>query len=220
MGYLRRFKSNFLRPMMVLTLISGLFFTTSCGTTDGKNPQFEGVQGPVLTLIDDNLLITIVLENVILDGGLRVPIPKYEHSYIEVGPDFDTGGTLIAASISLQDVFNDKLQMLDPQTLPGGRAIPGVMGGRLPATAFQILDYGLDNFAFYLGPKMFGTFVPIKFNLPNVMATYRFYVEGKRIGNISLVGEDDNGEHSGLFLLLDLDSVTIQKLKTYAQRYE
>ena len=63
----------------------------------------------------------MVFENIILDGGLRYPVPKYPNSYIEVSPHLQSGGTMMSVSISLDDVFNGDLPRLDPQALPGGR---------------------------------------------------------------------------------------------------
>ncbi|MBT3983270.1 MAG: hypothetical protein HOE90_18090 [Bacteriovoracaceae bacterium] len=196
-----------------------LMLSTSCNKPEGENPEIEGVTGPVLNLIEDNMIISIVFDDLVLDGGLRFPIPEYERSFVEVGPDFDSGGTLMTVSVSLQDLFDDKLKMLDPQTLPGGRPLPGVAGGTLPATAFSIQDWGMEDFAFYLGPKLFGSFIPFKLGVPGAILTYRFYVDGKRMGNISLVGEDENGQNSGMFLILDVDQATEDYLRDVAEFY-
>ena len=123
----------------------------------------------------------------------------------------------MAVSISLDDVFNGDLQRLDPQALPGGRPLPGVPSGSLPAIAFSIEKfYGMG---FYIGKSVFGLFVPIKgLGIGNSVVTARFYSSGSRVGNISLVGEDTNGENSGILLMLDLGKYK-SKLKKLAKRY-
>jgi hypothetical protein len=204
-------------------IILGLFLlvsaiTTSCGDgSDGRNIQIPGVDGPTVTLNQDNVLIAMVFENIQLDGGLRYPVPKYPNSYIEVSPHLQSGGTMMAVSISLDDVFNGDLQRLDPQALPGGRPLPGVPSGSLPAIAFSIEKfYGMG---FYIGESVFGLFVPIKgLGIGNSVVTARFYSSGSRVGNISLVGEDTNGENSGILLMLDLGKYK-SKLKKLAKRY-
>lgn len=215
-----------LKTQRVKTLIISLLFTgfavfsTSCG--DGgsaKNIQIPGVIGPKVTLLQDNVLISMVFENINIQGGLRYNIPKYQNSYIEISPDLQSNGTLMAVSVSLQDVFNGGLDQLDPQALPGGRPLPGVVNGRLPAVAFTIEKF--KNMSFYLGPKVFGIFVPIKgLNIGGSIVTARFYTGKTRTGNISLVGEDTNGENSGFLLMLDMGSRTTKKLKKVANKYD
>ncbi len=205
------------------TLIVGLLisfsavFGTSCGDSSTQL-QIPGVNGPELTLEQDNLLIAMTFENIQLDGGLRYSIPEYENSYIEVGPDLASAGTLMSISVSLDDVFNDNLQLLDPQKLPGDRNLPGVASGALPAVAFTIPNW--SNMTFYLGSKFFGVFVPVKMDIgTNNIVTARFYSGSVRAGNISLVGADANGENSGFVLLLDLSSSVKKRLKKIAKKY-
>ena len=203
-----------------LLLASFALFSTSCG--DGgsaKNIQIPGVIGPKITLLQDNVLISMVFENIKIDGGLRYNIPKYKNSYIEISPDLQSEGTLMAVSVSLQDVFNGNLDQLDPQALPGGRPLPGVVDGRLPAVAFTIEKF--KNMSFYLGPRVFGIFVPLKkLNIGGSIVTARFYTGKTRTGNISLVGEDSNGENSGILLMLDMGKKTKKRLKKVAKKFD
>ncbi len=193
---------------------------TACKKDMGGETSLEipGVDGPTLHLVDDQLLISMVFENLVVDGGLRYPIPKYPNSHIEIAPDFESDGTLMVVAVDLDDVFSGHLDQLDPQALPGGRPLPGVASGKLPAVAFSIPKW--NNMGFYLGPKLFGVFVPVPgLNMQGAMVTARFYADGKRQGNISLVGEDTEGENSGFLLMLDLDSATTKKLKYLANKY-
>ena len=189
---------------------------TSCGGDTGRNIDIPGVQGPIVTLNGDNVLISLVFENMALAGGIRYNIPKYENSYLELSPDLMSGGTLMAISVDLDDVFGDTVGQLDPQTLPGGRALPGVATGSLPAVAFTIDQF--YNMAFYLGPDVFGVFIPINLGLDNTIATFRYYIGDSRMGNISLVGADENGENGGILLLLDMSSYVQSKLEKIADR--
>ena len=119
----------------ILIALSLIF--TSCGKSKSKL-EIPGVKGPNVSLVGDNVLVDIVMENVHIEGGARYSIPQYNNSYLEVSPDLESDGTLLAFSVSLDDIFGDNVQRLDPKTLPGGRAIPGVSSGTLPAVAFSV----------------------------------------------------------------------------------
>jgi hypothetical protein len=206
--------------LVFLTLmLSVSLFTTSCGSgKSGSNLSIPGVNGPVVTLQQDDVLISMVFDNIALQGGLRYAIPKYPNSYIEISPDLQSAGTLMSVSISLDDVFNGNLGKLDPQALPGGRALPGVASGALPAVAFSIEKF--HNMGVYIGPDIFGIFIPVKgLNIQGSMITARFYAGGSRVGNLSLIGEDQNGEHGGFLLMLDMKGKTKKRLKKVAKRY-
>lgn len=204
----------------LLTMLVGLaLLSTSCGDgTSSANLQIPGVKGPTVTMQQDNVLISIVLENVELQGGLRYNIPKYENSYIEISPDLQSSGTLMSVYVSLKDVFEGNLDLLDPQALPGGRPLPGVASGKLPAVAFTIQK--LRNVSFYLGPKLFGIFMPVNLDIgTNNIISARFYSGKIRAGNLSMVGKDQNGENSGFLLLLDMGSSVKKRLKKVYKRY-
>ena len=210
--------SNTKALVLSVALTAGVL-TTSCGDgTSSSNIQVPGVNNMSVTLVQDNVLISMVFQNLQLDGGLRYNIPKYPNSYLEISPDLQSAGTLMAISVSLKDVFNTSLQTLDPATLPGGRSLPGVAGGRLPAVAFSIEKF--KNMSFYLGPKLFGVFIPVKsLGIGNSIITARYYTGSNRIGNISLVGEDANGENAGILLMLDMSSSVQSQLKSVAKKY-
>lgn len=207
------------KTLLLTSVLAVGVLTTSCGSgTSAKNIDIPGVEKMKVNLLQDNVLISMVVDGIQLDGGLRYNIPKYPNSYLEISPDLQSNGTLMAISVSLDDIFNDKLQKLDPLTLPGGRALPGVAGGKLPAVAFSIEKF--KNMAFYLGPNVFGVFVPVKgLDIGSSMITARYYSDDTRIGNITLVGQDDNGENGGFLLLLDMNKSQLAQLKKLAKKH-
>lgn len=207
------------KALLLSTALTLGVLTTSCGDgTSASNIKVPGVNNMSVTLVQDNVLISMVFEGLQLDGGLRYNIPKYPNSYLEISPDLQSAGTLMAISVSLKDVFDTRLQLLDPATLPGGRSLPGVAGGRLPAVAFSIEKF--KNMGFYLGPQVFGVFIPVKnLGIGNSIITARYYTGSNRIGNISLVGQDANGENSGILLMLDMNSSVQSQLKSVAKKY-
>jgi len=207
--------SALMKSRFLLGLV--FFFTLtiqSCGP--GNNMQIPGVEGPYLYLEQDNLLISMVLENVQIEGGGRFAIPKYPNSYFEISPDLQSGGTLLAFYVSLDDIFGN-VGILDPQKLPGGRNLHGVATGALPAVAFSVES--LKGIVFYLGPNVFGVFVPLEMGMQGTMITSRFYTGSKYAGTLTLVGEDTNSANSGLLLLLNVNSSVQSYLKGVAAKY-
>lgn len=195
---LTKWKTSLLATATIFTL----GFATSCGQNSTSNIQIAGVNGPTVSLLQDNMLISMVFENVQLDGGLRYNIPKYKYSYLEISPDLQSNGTLMQISISTKDIVEGNLDQLDPQKLPGGRNLPGVATGSLPAVAFSIEKF--NNMTVYLGKSVFGIFVPATIGVDGAIASFRYYVGDKSAGTISIVGNDANGANAGVLLLLDL----------------
>lgn len=210
---LKKWKTYLVVTIAILTL----GFATSCGNNSGSNIQIAGVQGPKVTLLQDNLQIDMVFENVQMDGGLRYNIPKYKYSYLEVSPDLQSSGTLMSISISLKDIVDGNLEKLDPQKLPGGRNLPGVSGGALPAVAFSIEKF--HNMSFYLGKSVFGIFVPATVGVDGAIASFRYYVNQKAAGTISLVGNDERGENAGILLMINLTGATKAKMMNVYNKY-
>lgn len=167
---LSKWKTSLLTVATVMTL----GFTTSCGKNDAANIEIAGVQGPTVSLLQDNLMITAVFDNVQLDGGLRYNIPKYKYSYLEISPDLQSAGTLMSVSISLKDIVDGGLDALPTATLPGGRNIPGVTSGTLPAVSFSIEKF--NNMTLYVSKDVFGIFLPTKVGVDGAIASFRYYV--------------------------------------------
>ncbi len=206
------------RKFTVLALL--LTLVLSFSSCKEKNQwDIPGVTGPTLTQIDDGLLISAVLENVHLDQGVRIPVPKYPNSYVELTPDLASAGTLLAIKVAAEDIddmLNGGFELLDPTMLPGGRPLPGVQGGTLPGIAFNV-EVLLDM-TFYIGPKVFGVFVPVNLNLGGSIIAYRFYIKEKRLGNIAIVSNDVDGENGGFLLMLDLSEVLKKRIAEMAEK--
>lgn len=177
-----------------------------CGQGSGKNVKIPGVEGPKVNFIEDQMLLSVALTEAKIDFGARFPFPKMEKSFIEVGPDLQTGGYLIQVGVSLSDlalVLKNEVQSMVPRALPGGRPLPGVIEGELPALALSVPR--LNHMVFYVGEAVFGFFIPVQFpiQMKGFMATHRFYdVEGTSIGNLSVVGGDTQNQNGGILVLI------------------
>jgi hypothetical protein len=192
---------------------------TSCN--DSKtNIEIPNVKGPTVSLEDDRIVITTTFEKIQISDTARYDIPKMNYSYLTLTSDPISTGTTMTVHISLQDILGD-VPTLDPHALPGGRPLPGVASGALPAVAFTIPKF--NNMTFYAGPEVFGAFLPVNVGMDSGIVSARFYIGGKRAGNISLVGSDENSENSGFLLMIDLKGKArrmLQKIqRQYAHRY-
>lgn len=215
-----------MKNLFLISLISLSMFLFSCNG-DGINPDIQGLKGPNMYLEADYLRVDTVFENLAVIGGGRMSfavlgMEGYENSFIEFGPDVESGGTLLAVHLSLHDVLysNDGIDQLDPQSLPDGRPLPGITGGRLPSIAFDV--DAINNMGFYIGTRVFGIWYPMPgFNIGvNNIVTARFYADGKRAGNISLVGPNDDNEGAGVLLMIDLGEKSKKFLKRYYKRWK
>ncbi len=177
--------------------------TTGCGSGSSKNPAIPGVKYSA-TFADGYFLMSVALQGVPLEAGGRVALDarRLPNSYAEVGPDFQSGGTLVVIGLAAQDVLNASgSSLFEASSLPGGRPLPGVAAGTLPGVAVN-LGSRLSNLAVYFGNGAFGLFMPVKLACKDTVASFRFYAQGTRVGNLSLVCSDSAGLNSGFLALV------------------
>ena len=199
--------------LMMCFVFTSILLVNSCKDRDqdsdespgGFNLKIEGVNGPTLSYSTEYLTITAVFENIELIGGLRYAIPEYRNSYIEIDPDAQSSGTLMNIHVAIEDLEEDNLENLPSQKLPGGRSLPGVVSGQLPAVSFTIESF--KGMSFYRSTSLFGVFIPLDIDLNNAMVTAHFFSHGKKVGLLTRIGRDTNGENSGFLLMLNLDTV-------------
>lgn len=185
---------------------------TACGGKGtGKNPLISGVTGPDVEVVNGRLIMSMVFQDIQIDGGATIPIPKYPNSSVQVGPDFASAGTILVLSVAVTDFLKDKGTLFNPQTLPGGRPIPGIASGVVPAIAIQVPQ--LMNMVFYVGMEVLGVFVPFsKLDMQGAIVSFRFYNKaGEPVGMLSLVGNDTAGQNAGILALVRADLAGILK---------
>ncbi|MBY0469968.1 hypothetical protein K2X30_02295 [bacterium] len=202
------------KAVMTVALATVLAVSVAgCGRGSNKNPVINGVNGPNVAFVNGTLTMTMVLKNVSIDAGARIALPNMKDSYLEIGPDFQTNGTLISVGLATTDIkfLRDNVKMLDPLTLPGGRPLPGVADGFMPGFAVELAK--LNNMVLYVGPNLIGIFVPVNIGLKDSIITARFFSSnGAQIGNISLVGQDSSTteKNGGVLLLINTGGVVGQ----------
>jgi hypothetical protein len=215
-----------LKKLAVASMVVVMAATsTGCVKGGGLNPNIEGIVGPDVEFVNGRVILTMVFKNIALDGGATIPIPKYPNSSVQVGPDFLSAGTLLQVTIAAEDFLGDRGTKFDPQTLPGGRPIPTIAAGNLPAIAIQVPQ--LWNAVFYVGPEVLGLFVPFnKLNLAGSILSFRFHNKaGEPVGMLSLVGSDAEGKNAGILAMMRADLMGILKkpssstLRQLAQMY-
>lgn len=196
---------------MGLAVIAAITLSACGGTGAGVNPSIDGVVGPDVELVNGRLVLSMVFKNLQIDGGATIPIPKYPNSSVQVGPDFQSAGTLLVLTVSVTDFLGDKGTFFNPQTLPGGRPVPSVASGSLPAVAIQVPQ--LFNSVFYVGPQVLGFFVPFnKLDLAGSILTFRFHNKaGEAVGILGLVGSDSTGKNAGILAMIRADLIGILK---------
>jgi len=194
-----------------LTVAMAITLTACGGSGKGVNTKIDGISGPDVELVNGRLVLSMVFNNLAIDGGATIPIPKYPNSSVQVGPDFQSAGTLLVLTVSVSDFIKDKGTAFNPQTLPGGRPLPSVAAGSLPAIAIQVPQ--LFNSVFYVGPEVLGFFVPFqKLDLAGSILTFRFHTKaGEPVGVLGLVGSDAQGKNAGILALIRADLVGIFK---------
>jgi hypothetical protein len=210
---------NFSQMMRYGALALMTTLAVSCGSQP-EVPQIDGIKGPTFNVMDGKVLISVTFENMEVIGGARFPLPKMPNSFMELSPA-QLGGTFFQVALDITDIDGTDWTLVDPQALPGGRPLPGVVGGQLPTLAVQVPDLG--NATFYVSKQVFGFFMPFKVDAQGAVVTFRLYMENKHIGNISLVGNDQKGENGGLLLLMNLNKegkARLQKLVDYSKRKE
>lgn len=186
-----------------LAVLVATTFTACGGGGSGSNPIIAGITGPTVEVVNGDVLLSMTFQQVSVSAGATIPIPKLPNSSIEVGPDFQSGGTLLVVTVAVADFLGSSAANFNPTELPGGRPLPGVAAGQVPAIAINVPQ--LFNMTFYVGPTVLGFFVPFKqLNIDGAIVTFAFYnTAGSEVGEISLVGSDASGNNAGILALVD-----------------
>jgi hypothetical protein len=187
-----------------LCFLAALILLPACGNQSGSSePGIKGVGKFTYSVSAGRAYLSVVFESLSMDVGARVPLSKPEGGYIELSPDFQSAGTLVAVSVPLSSLFKDHRD-LPVVGLPDGRAIPGVRGGALGAAAVELPVIGLSYF--YLSADAYGIFFPV--NLPDVPVLVSSKVKddkGNLLGIIWGIPKNGKATQSGVLFLFPVD---------------
>lgn len=192
-------------PKLIISLLlaAALLFP-GCGKKEaGGDSGIKGVGDFHFAVLNGEASLSVVFENLAIDAGARIPIQTPAGAYIELGPDFLTGGTLLKLSVPLSSLMKDYSNL--PQVgLPDGRVLPGVREGALGAVAFELPAIGLTYF--YLSGDAYGVFFPVSLPEVPVLVSSKIKDEkGNLLGVIWGVPKDGSKRQSGVLFLFPID---------------
>lgn len=202
---------NWMLAIKVAVLSFAIVLTPSCGQQGGGLPEINGVKGPLFNVVDGQILMTFKLLNMQVDAGLKVPIPKTQHSFLEFAPNVVDGGMLLQVYMDVEDLRSISIGVGDGNYLPDGRALPGVPGGKLENSLR--IDTQWHDISFYYHQKLFGLWIPVGFETAGISGYWNINMKEKRVGFLGLVGDDQvRGYKAGAVVLLNLDALKDKQL--------
>jgi hypothetical protein len=198
-------------PIKAMVICLAIVLTPSCGQQGGGLPEINGVKGPLFNVVDGQVLMTFKLLNMQVDAGLKVPIPKTKHSFLEFSPNMVDGGMMLQVYMDVEDLKSISIGVGDGNYLPDGRALPGVPGGRLENSLR--IDTQWHDISFYYHKELFGLWIPVGFETAGISGYWNINMNNKRVGFLGLVGNDEvRGYKAGAVVLLNLGALKDKQL--------
>jgi hypothetical protein len=207
---------KWLISMKAMVLLFAIMLTPGCGQDAGGLPEINGVKGPAFNVVDGQVLMTFKFLNMQVDAGIKVPIPKTKHSFMEFAPNMIDGGMLLQIYMDVEDLKSISIGVGDGNYLPDGRALPGVPGGRLENSLR--IDTEWHDVSFYYHKQLFGLWIPVGFETAGISGYWNVTMNQKRVGFLGLVGNDEiRGYKAGGVILLNLDALKDKQLNRLIQ---
>ena len=153
----------------------------------------------------DPVTLTLPLKGEIL-VGTKLDIPDVTGGFVELIPQVGNTPASVLLSVPAKAFDNPNFRLRDPGTLPGGRALPKIADGKLPAAALVVPQW--NNVVFYLGLEVAAVFVPTKSKEPDVQLTLPISDNaGRNIGFITRIPQE-NGDNGGYFVSFNWNLAT------------
>lgn len=198
-------------PIKAMVLCMAILVVPSCGQQGAELPEIQGVKGPIFNVVDGQVLMTFKLLNMQVDAGLKVPIPKTKHSFLEFAPNAIDGGMMLQVYMDVEDLKSISIGVGDGNYLPDGRALPGVPGGRLENSLR--IDTEWHDISFYYHKELFGLWIPVGFETAGISGYWNINMNQKRVGFLGLVGNDEVRDYkAGAVVLLNLAALKDKQL--------
>lgn len=195
----------------VMMLSFAIVLTPSCGQQGGNLPQINGVKGPIFNVVDGQILMTVKLLNMQMEAGLKAPIPKTKNSFLEVAPNALDGGMMLVLYMDVEDLKAVSVGVGDGNTLPDGRPLPGIPGGRLENSLR--IDTPWHDISFYYHQKLFGLWIPVGFETAGISGYWNISMNSKNVGFLGIVGNDEaRNLKAGGVILLNLENLKDKQL--------
>jgi hypothetical protein len=196
--------------LKVMLLCFAIVLTPSCGQ-QANLPEINGVKGPFFNVVDGQVLMTFKLLTMQVDAGIKVPIPKTKHSFMEFSPNMIDGGMMLQIYMDVEDLKAINVGVGDGNYLPDGRPVPGIPGGKLENSLR--VDTQWHDISFYYHKTLFGLWIPVGFETAGISGYWNIKIKEKRIGFLGLVGNDPvNDYKAGAVVLLNLDALKDRQL--------
>lgn len=208
---------QWLLSVKALVLCLAIVLTPSCGKEVSGLPEINGVKGPMLNIVDGQILLTMKFLNVSVDAGIKAPIPETKHSFLEFSPNVEDGGMMLQLYIDADDLRSINIGVGDGNTLPDGRPVPGIPGGRLENSLR--VDTPWYDLSFFFHKKLFGVWMPFGFETAGISGYWNMNFGGKNIGFLGIVGNDPVRDlKAGGVILLRLDNLLNKEVQMLLEK--
>jgi hypothetical protein len=200
---------HFTRLLVLLGAI--LCLQTGCAPKNSSgDANVPGMGSFNFAIADGRAQLAVAFTALKIDAGARILIPGLKESYVEIGPDFESGGALFVTSVSISELFRNTSGLTN-FGLTDGRSIPGVRAGFLPGRVVQLPLFG--NSLFYQGLDLFGVFLPVDFGAFPLNVTTRMRdAQGNIVGVLTAVAKGSKNGASGALFLFPVDGGQSQKM--------
>ncbi len=193
-------------------LCSALVFASSCGQSG--LPQLNGIKGPIINMLNGQVIVTINMLNLNIDAGIKAPIPDTRNSFAELAPNVLDGGMSFSMYLDVEDLKSINVGVGDGNTLPDGRPLPGIPGGTLQTSLRVDTKIGKQDISWYFHKDLFGVWLPFGFETAQISGYWNIMINNKNLGFLGVVGnETATGKKAGGVVLLRLANLGTRDFK-------
>ncbi len=186
-----------------LGILLAIAMFSACGKQNIKSAtNVPGIGGFNLQISSGYAVLSITFSVIQTDAGVTIPLSRPSGAAIEIGPDFQSNGTIFKITVPLASLYNGG-SGLPQMGLPDGRPIPFIRDGTLSGTSVNLPIFGQTYL--YLAEDVFGIFIPA--NLPDfpLMISSRIRDEnGNELGILAGIPKA-GGSVSGILFLFPME---------------
>lgn len=210
---------NWMFSLKAAVVCAAIVLAPACGNQGRGLPEINGIKGPFFNVLDGKLLITMKFLNLNgIDAGAKFPIPETRESQIEFAPNFEDGGMMLTVFADTDDLQDVNIGVGEANTLPDGRPVPGIPGGRLENSLRLDAQFNVSgkqlNPSFFFHKKFFGFWLPFGFETAQISGYWNVWIQDKNVGFLGLVGNEEATQRkAGGVLLLRLENLKSAKFK-------